>query len=178
MKAFAILTAAVLVVISVGVALVSGLPNPPVLRTYGTAPLRFEAAFPSAVGQPVVREPDHGFLFALACSKNGVVSVNGVDMSAVGSDGGGFFSYTSFCPLARLELSPAPKGGTISTTGEYSTLRTAVVCKSFIVGPTQAVHLCQGSESASARAVSWTVEVYGPTRQVVEQFLKSFKPLP
>ncbi|MFZ2057018.1 MAG: hypothetical protein WAV54_06390 [Acidimicrobiales bacterium] len=171
---------AVLVVMGVGVALMSGLPSqPPVLRTYGSPPLRFEAAFPSAVGRPVVREPDSGFLFTLACSKSEVVSVNGVDMSAVGSNGGQFFSYTSFCPLARLEVSlPSLAGRSITTTGEYSTLRTALVCKSFLLRPTQAVHLCQGGESIFTLGVNWDVEIYGPTPRVVEQFLRSFKPLP
>jgi hypothetical protein len=61
MKAFAMLTAAVVVAIAIGVSLVSGLPAAPALRFYGSPPLRFEAAFPSALGQPVIHEPGSGF---------------------------------------------------------------------------------------------------------------------
>jgi hypothetical protein len=173
------LTAAVLAVIGIGVAFVSGLPNAPVLRTYGSGPLQFQAAFPSAVGGPIVREPAYGFLFVLACSDIELVSLDGVDVSAVGSNGGAISSYSSSCPLARLEVSPPSlAGGTVTTTGGYSTLRTALVCKDFLLRPTQAVHLCQGGETFLARGVDWDVEVYGPTRQLVEQFLKSFRPLP
>jgi hypothetical protein len=44
--------------------------------------------------------------------------------------------------------------------------------------PTQSVRLCQGGESVFARGVDWTDKVYGPTLWVVEQFLKSVRPLP
>ncbi len=97
----------ILAVIGVGVALVSGLPNAPAQRTYGSAPLRFEAAFPGAVGQPVVRVPDYGLVFTLACSNTDLISIDGVDMSAVSSNGGGYFRVAP-CRLQRLELPLTP----------------------------------------------------------------------
>lgn len=95
MRAFAILTAAVFVAIGIGVALVSGLPNQlPVLRTYGSAPLRFEAAFPASVGRPKVQVPVNGLLIATACSGRDAVNVTGVDFLLLGNNWRRLFPVT------------------------------------------------------------------------------------
>jgi energy-converting hydrogenase Eha subunit A len=106
MKAFAMLTTVVLVVIAVGVSLVNGLPNLQPARTYGSQSLRFEAAFPTGVaGRLEGSLPVPGLaLYAAGPYASGTtLAIMGVDPSALSGRGtnnnGGAYFYTTYFPI-------------------------------------------------------------------------------
>jgi hypothetical protein len=196
-KAFAYLTVVVLTIIAVGVSLVNGLPNLPPLRTYGSAPLRFEAAFPTSLGKVQASLPVPGLvLYAAGIDTRSAFIVEGIEpsrLSAIGTrnNGGG---YTSM--YLPIEKGPT----TTSFAGGFKIVREAVRCGAFrlryvqkltaaqtespsiaatdsLTNSTKAPHVCWLGETVSGHGLRWFVSAGASTASTAEQFVDSFKPL-
>jgi len=173
MRAFALLTVTVLAVIAIGVALVNGLPNPsPVLRTYGSPPLRFEAAFPNQ-GVPLrTLTPWQGFRVVGTCTRSASFVVTGVDLAAIGG-GPGERGYCPELPVGIKQRVGPPSRSPSDNVAPANGVRCGYPLR--ILG--RVMRACVGSMFIREDGLVWVANAYAPTRQVVQQFLKSFKPL-
>ena len=199
MRAFAYLTVVVLAVIGVGVSLVNGLPELPPLRTYGSSPLRFEAAFPTSLGRVRASLPLPGLALYAAgkISRGSAFFVYVIDphVSTGNSNNGGGYLFTTLDPI---ESGPT----TTVVVGGFKADREAVHCgdvhlryvqklaaavekvasgsspmADLVTDSSKAEHLCEDAEVVSGHGVQWIVAGAAPTASTAEQFVDSFKPL-
>ena len=200
MKAFAYLTVVVLAVIGIGVSLVNGLSSLPPLRTYGSPPLRFEAAFPTSLVSKIVASlPVPGLaLYATWSFAHGTAfSVEGIDSSALPSgstsNGDGGYIYSTHLPVEKGPTTTSFAEGFKTVRGgvrcgrshtRYVQNLTAAQTKSPwiaaidpLTSATKAAYLCEISEVVSGHGLKWVVTGVASTQSMVEQFVDSFKPL-
>ena len=198
MKAFTYLTAVVFAVVAIGVSLMNGLPNLQPVRTYGSQPLRFEAAFPAGLaGKLQGSLPVPGLaLFAAGPYVGGTTfAIMGVERSALSASGtnnnGGAYFYTTYFPIQ-----PGPT--TTHFAGGFKTVREPVRCGGYQIrevqvnlqtgsppvsgassesGSIKPPSLCWVSEVVSGHGLRWYVSGVAPTGSIIEQFVDSFKPL-
>ena len=164
-EAFAVLTAAVLVIIGIGVSVVGGLPHAFPLQTYGSPPMRFEAGFPNdVVGNVQVAAIKDQTLYVLGEPDGSFVSV--------------YALVSSSSPLTGIP--PAEVGTTRFEAGGYRTLRTVADCgattRSGKAGNGKAIFLCQQVEAVSGHGAHWLVDAVSPSRSIAESFVDTFRP--
>jgi hypothetical protein len=123
----------VLAVIGIGVGVVGGLPAIAPLRTYGTSPLRFQAAFPSGlVGTVRVSSSTPGLAYYAAGTTESrfMFAVSGIDFTLLGNNGGGYSNFNGADLTSSYLVLPVSlkQAKTTSTSGNYTTTRFRVRC--------------------------------------------------
>lgn len=162
-KALAVLTAAVLVIIGIGVGVVGGLPTTFPLQAYGSPPMGFEAGFPNDVIGNVQ-----------------VFAITGQALYRLRGDGSSFSVYTSQ-PSFWAGVLPGSAGTKTFTAGGYTTVRSVAHCgetaRSGKPGNGYTIFLCQEVEAVSGHGAHWLVDAISPSRSTVESFVETFRPL-
>jgi hypothetical protein len=177
-KAFAYVTAVVLVVIGISLATIGGLPaaSPPV-RTYGHGLLRFSAAFPTKyTGSPrndsVRFRPRDVFYEAVEDHDNQRFTASVI--GSLGNDGGGTIN------IDYSGGSTTRRNGETTTSWPIHCITATGAARN--PGLTADVHgftgvSCVAKEVVSANEVIWIVQASSPrTPTVAEAFVRSFRP--